>query len=211
MSTFATIIADLAAQGWAVSNDFLPPDAVSALADEARGLWAADRFRQAAVGGGSGHAVRLDIRGDRITWLDEHSLTPIQARYWAEIEALRGVLNRELFLGLESFEAHLAVYPPGAFYQRHLDRPATSDTRVISCSLYLNTGWRVEHGGQFRLYLAEGHVDIPPCVGAFVVFRSDTVFHEVLPATQHRFSLTGWYKKRSLQDFFGIDRRNSEK
>ena len=33
-----------------------------------------------------------------------------------------GVLNRDLFLGLEDFESHFAMYPPGAFYLKHVDR-----------------------------------------------------------------------------------------
>ncbi|HWN67260.1 MAG TPA: 2OG-Fe(II) oxygenase [Haliangium sp.] len=196
----AQIAEALADRGFAIVADWLPPDQVVALAEEARALSASGRFKPAGVGRGAGHAVREDIRGDRILWLDEQAPTPAQARYWAAIEALRAALNRELYLGLAYFEAHYAIYPPGAHYQKHVDRFSDADERVISCSMYLNRAWREEHGGQLRLHLADGHpdgyIDVVPAAGTCVLFRSDTFPHEVLPATQARLSVTGWFRRR---------------
>jgi SM-20-related protein len=194
-------IADaLAERGFVIVADWLPPDPIAALAEEAQALSAGGRFEHAGVGRGAGHAVRQDIRGDRILWLDEQAPTAAQASYWAAIEALRAALNRELYLGLLSFEAHYAIYPPGAHYQKHVDRFSDADERVISCSLYLNREWRAEHGGQLRLHLADGHpdghIDVLPTAGTCVLFRSDTFLHEVLPATQTRLSVTGWFRRR---------------
>jgi SM-20-related protein len=214
----AEVAEALADRGWAILTDLLPPEQVAALAGEAHALLARSELRPAGVGRGPGHAVRQDIRGDRILWLDEHALTPAQAPYWAAIEALRATLNRELYLGLTSFEAHYAVYPPGAHYQKHVDRFSDADERIVSCTFYLNPGWRAEHGGQLRLYLpasqtagqtagdgkgqpeddGEGHIDVLPAAGTCVLFRSDTFPHEVLPATQTRLSVTGWFRRRSL-------------
>ena len=193
-------VADLASRGWAVLPEFLRPDAVRALREDAEGLWAAGRFRQAGVGRAAGYAVREDVRGDQVLWLDADSSTPAQDCFWPEIERLRLDLNRELFLGLISFEAHYALYPPGARYEAHLDRFGTSDERMISCTLYLNAGWSAGHGGDLRLHLADRHLDIPPSAGTLVLFRSDTVRHEVLPATRPRFSLTGWFRRRPLRN-----------
>ena len=198
MSDHSTLIDALATHCWAVTSHFLPPEAVAALANEAQQLWAAGQFQPAGVGRGAGYAVRPDIRGDSIYWLDEHNPTPAQARYWEAIEVLRSELNRALFLSLVGFEAHYAVYPPGAFYQKHVDRFASSDERMISCILYLNPNWSADQGGQLRVYLADSTVDVLPCAGTFVLFRSDTIAHEVLPATQPRFSLTGWFRRRAL-------------
>ncbi|HMX26231.1 MAG TPA: 2OG-Fe(II) oxygenase, partial [Blastocatellia bacterium] len=69
----------------------------------------------------------------------------------------------------------------------------------ISCTLYLNDNWQAEAGGQLRLYLPEGSVDVLPEAGTCALFRSDIFFHEVLPATKTRFSLTGWFRRRSLK------------
>ncbi len=195
---YSKLIDDLAAQGWAVARDLLLRDAATALAEEARKLWVAGRFSQAGIGRGAERQVRPNVRGDLILWLDERELTPAQALYWAEIEALRAELNRELFLGLASFEAHYAVYPPGAFYQKHVDRFSDADERAISCTLYLNPNWKDEDGGRIRLDVADGQIEVLPRSGTLVIFRSDIVPHEVLPAQRHRFSLTGWFKRRSL-------------
>lgn len=202
---FASAARDLAERGWTVLSDLLPPGEVAALAEEARQLLEGGRFQHAGVGRGAGHAVRSEIRSDDIHWLDEHAATPAQARYWGAMEALRVTLNRELFLGLASFEGHYAIYPPGARYHKHLDRFSDADERVISCTFYLNPGWRAEHGGALRLYLAGGegdqadeHIDVMPAAGTCVLFRSDTFFHEVLPATQTRLSLTGWFRRRPV-------------
>jgi len=193
----------IATHGWAVRHDFLPMGAVDALIEEARRLLLAGRFSPAGVGRGAERQVKADVRSDRILWLDENELTPAQSHYWSEIVSLRAELNRELFLGLASFESHYAYYPPGAFYQKHVDRFSDSDERVISCSLYLNSGWREEDGGQLRLHVGERQVEIFPRAGTFVIFRSDNVPHEVEPASQDRFSLTGWFRRRSINPTLG--------
>lgn len=193
---YSNIVDGIAEQGWAVTHDFLPMSAIEALAEEARQLWLAGRFSPAGVGRGAQHQVRAEVRNDQILWLDENALTPAQSRYWAEIESLRAELNRELFLGLVSFESHYAFYPPGAFYKKHVDRFSSSDERMISCSLYLNSDWKEENGGELRLHIGDQYVEVFPQAGTFVIFRSDNVPHEVVSANRDRFSLTGWLKRR---------------
>ena len=86
------------------------------------------------------------------------------------------------------------MYPPGAFYRRHLDRFATDDRRTLSCVLYLNEAWRAEDGGALRLYLPDRHrVTCCPRAGTLVAFLSERFEHEVLPAQRERLSLTGWF------------------
>jgi SM-20-related protein len=199
MNRLAEATAEIAHQGWTVKKDFLPPEAIAALRAEAGQLWQEDNFRIAGVGRSGGYALRPDIRGDHIRWLDEQSLTHAQKVYWEVMEELRQELNRELFLSLATFESHFAIYPPDAFYQKHLDRFSNADERVISCTLYLNENWPVESGGQLRLYLPDGSFEVFPVAGTCVLFRSDLFFHEVLPATETRFSLTGWFRRRSLK------------
>lgn len=199
MNRFAEASAEIAHQGWTVISDFLPPEVVVTLRGEAEQLWRQDNFRKAGTGRLGGYAIRPDVRSDRIHWLDEQSLTEAQSQYRAAVEELRQSLNRDLFLSLATYEAHFAVYPAGAFYQKHLDRFNSADERTLSCSFYLNENWREEYGGQLRLYLPNSYVDVLPTAGTCVLFRSDTFFHEVLPATELRFSLTGWFRRRSLR------------
>jgi SM-20-related protein len=192
------IVEDLADRGWSIQEDFLPLAYVGELAQEARDLWHDGTFRRAGVGSGAGLELRPEIRTDHVLWLDPAALTPLQELYWQHLETLRLEVNRELFLGARELEAHFAVYPPGSFYKKHLDQFRTASHRLLSCILYLNDGWQPDDGGELRLYDgAEGTAwsDVLPRVGTFVCFRSDTIWHAVLPSRRERFSLTGWLRR----------------
>lgn len=179
---------------------FLGPEDVALLAHEAGELWREGAFREAGVGAGAARRVAPEIRSDRIHWLEE-PCTPGQQRYLDRLEELRLALNRELFLGLFDFEGHLAVYPPGARYRRHLDRFEREKRRAVSCILYLNQGWKAEDGGELRIYLGPEedapHRDVLPEGGTLAIFLSAEVPHEVLPARRDRLSLTGWFRTRA--------------
>lgn len=202
MENSFSLIDHLAAHGWASASEFFPLQTMAALLQEAQALWRSDVFNVAGIGRGGEFKVRADIRSDHVLWLYDNNLTVPQREYRAAIEALRQELNAQLYVGLQEFEAHYAVYPPGAFYQKHLDRFSTADERIISCSLYLNPNWSAADGGALRLYEGARSVEIYPKAGTFVIFRSDTIYHEVLPALRERFSLTGWFKRRPLERCF---------
>jgi SM-20-related protein len=194
----ATSIADaLAGQGWAIADSFLPTEAVHALAKDARQRLAANGFRAAGVGAGARHAVREDVRGDIVLWLEPPGANPVQQQCLAQFETLRSALNRELQLGLFDFGCHYACYPPGAVYRRHVDRLAGDDRRVLSCILYLNDAWLAEDGGELRLHLPARARDVLPQAGTLVAFLSERLEHEVLPARRERLSLTGWFRRRA--------------
>lgn len=195
---FETILADLADRGFAMVPGLLRRDQLEALAQEARDGWQEGEFHRAGVGRGA--EERPEIRGDHVAWLDPENLTPAQRAYWDFVDQLRQECNRSLFLGLADFEAHFAVYPPGAFYRRHRDRFQAEGRRVLSCLLYLNFDWLASDGGALRLYLEdEEHQEVPldilPEAGTFVIFRSDTLEHEVLETHRERLSLTGWLRR----------------
>jgi SM-20-related protein len=195
------IASELARCGWSVSDEFFGTQAreiIDALACEIRTLHLNGRLQPAGIGRGAGAALRPEIRGDFTRWLDEGAVSPAAAGYRKRMEALRDVLNRELFLGLSSLEAHFAAYPPGAFYRLHLDRFASSDERAISTTLYLNEDWREADGGELRLDLPKGRMGILPVRGRLVVFRSDAIRHEVAQSRRERFSLTGWFRRRPV-------------
>lgn len=200
----AAIVDDLATQGWSRQSVFLPDDLTRELAAECRARAARGELAPAAVGRGQGQQVREGVRGDRILWL-EAGKSAVADRYLAWMDALREALNEGLYLGLADFECHFACYPPGAFYQRHLDRFRDDDRRTVSALVYLNDDWQAAHGGALRLYLAEGEteraLDVLPQGGTLVVFLSAELPHEVLPATRERLSLTGWFRRRGEAGF----------
>ncbi|MFW5816629.1 MAG: 2OG-Fe(II) oxygenase [Wenzhouxiangella sp.] len=107
------------------------------------------------------------------------------------------MLNRRLFLGLFEFEAHYAHYPAGAFYRRHVDSFQGAANRVVSLVAYLNADWRDDDGGELVLYEAAGRTrlaTLAPRAGRVVLFMSEELPHEVLPARRERLSIAGWFR-----------------
>ena len=191
---FQHISNHLTNQGWALSKSFLPRQVAACLAEEISSM--RDAMHAATIS--QARTINQDIRGDHILWLDEQGLTSSQNDLMRNFEGLRLHLNAELQLGLFDYECHAAIYPSGAFYRKHLDRFQTNNQRTLTTVLYLNLDWKPQQGGQLRLYLEnDQHIDIQPEAGTLVTFLSDRFWHEVLPATQERLSITGWFKTRS--------------
>ena len=186
----------LAEQGWAVTGSGLPVGVISDLERSCRALWHDEALRPAAIGRAGEQQIRPEVRGDHIRWLDDCPPSPAQSAYVEAMAALRHTLNRTLLLGLDSYEAHYALYPPGAGYRRHLDRFKDNPLRTVSVVLYLNSQWQPGDGGELRLHLPQGPVDVAPRAGTLAVFMSDSIVHEVLPAGRDRASLVGWFRRR---------------
>lgn len=197
------IAATLAEQGWCVTDDFLPPLLVSQLRQEAQQLWGDGRFRRAGVGRGAELRLREEVRTDRVAWLDPAALSAAQKLYWTQLEQLRLAVNQTLYLGLYELEAHFALYPPGTYYRKHLDQFRGIGERTLSCVLYLNDDWREQDGGVLRIYTEPEAPDVSvavmPVGGRLATFFSARFLHEVEPAQRERFSITGWFKRRSAQ------------
>lgn len=194
------IALDLAETGLAIRDDFLPQERIAQLASEGRALLDTGELHAAGIGRGRQFQANSAIRGDRIQWLEPATATPAQRYYLGILEELRLAINRGLYLGLFEFEGHLAVYPPGAYYRRHLDQFQGTQQRLVTVILYLNPDWREEDGGLLRLYpdpTDDGrHQDLLPLAGRLVCFLSGDYPHEVLPARRERLSITGWFRKR---------------
>jgi SM-20-related protein len=174
----------------------LPTLPWSSLREEALALQRDGRLLPAGTGHGGGRRD-AGLRGDATAWIDPLQCGAATAQWWAAMEALRMPLNRRLLLGMESLEAHFACYPPGAGYARHRDRFIDDDARVLSLACYLNPDWPDAAGGALRLHLPGGARDIAPRTGFVVLFLSDEVEHEVLPATRDRWSIAGWFRRRA--------------
>ena len=188
---------DLVEHRCSQQDAFLPQDLVLELASECRARAAQGSLTPAGIGHGAALAVREQIRGDRIQWL-EVGQSDACDRYLQIMETLRLALNRNLYLGLEDYECHFALYPPGAFYQKHLDRFHDDDCRTVSVIVYLNDAWLPENGGALRLYLdGQRELDIAPLANRLALFLTADMPHEVLPSTRDRLSLTGWFKRRA--------------
>lgn len=193
------IVDDLAEQGWSLQPAFVPQALTLQLAEECRKRDAEGALTPAGVGRGGTLQVREGVRGDQIQWL-EPGQSAASDQYLQSLDELRLALNQGLYLGLEDFEGHFALYPPGAFYQKHVDRFRDDDRRTVSAVFYLNADWRAEQGGALRLYLNDGSTrDVLPQAGTLLLFLSADLPHEVLPASRERLSLTGWFRRRGEQ------------
>ena len=194
---FVPIVDELAIHGWSQQAFFIPTDLTTQLAKECRKRAQRGQLELAGTGRGVAKVVHSGIRGDKIQWLEAGQNTSVD-RYLGIMEHLRVALNQTLFLGLEEFESHFAVYPSGAFYKKHLDRFRDDDRRAVSCVVYLNEDWLPEHGGELRMYLdGEYTHDVLPQTGTLMVFMSAQWPHEVLPATRDRLSIAGWFLRRA--------------
>jgi SM-20-related protein len=191
------IVDDIASHGYSVAVGLLEAELVSALRSDLEARGAAGDLRSAAVGAGAARAVRPDIRGDRISWIDPPE-TAAEASLFARLEALRLGCNRELQLGVSSIEAHYAEYVAGRGYARHLDRSPAGSERVLSVVCYLNSGWSDSDGGALLLETAEGIVRIAPHGGTVVTFLSDRFAHTVEPCARTRHSIAGWFSRRPI-------------
>ncbi len=187
----------IARDGYAIVHDFVDVAIAAQLRANALRLECTGELAPAAVGHRGNRTTRADIRGDRIRWIDDATEDLAERSLLATFEQLRHAANRKLQLGLFSFEAHYAVYPPRAGYARHRDRFRDDDSRVLSLVIYLNEHWRAQDGGQLRLYVDDAHsLDVDPLHRTAVVFLSERFAHQVLPANRSRVSIAAWFRRR---------------
>jgi SM-20-related protein len=190
----------LAIDGLSITPDLLPPEEVHALRQLAVERDRSGAFLPARVGTGPDKRLIPEIRSDAVAWLDAQDPAPPLQRWLHTLDRLRDAINQATFLGLFRWEGHLAVYPPGAAYRKHLDVFRHARERKVSTILYLNPDWAEDHGGQLRLYLDDPTrtLDVPPRAGTLVTFLSEHLHHEVLTSHAHRYSITGWFRLRDL-------------
>ena len=191
--------------GWAMSDDVIPPDWCRTLKETSQTLWHAGQFHDANIGKHASRQKNTQIRGDSICWVDFSSPPFNTHPFTGFLANLRHTLNQQFYLGLRSEEFHLARYSSGYGYSKHLDQHRNSPHRKISVVLYLNEDWGPDDGGELRLYEADepathdaGQLQrvtqLLPMPARLVVFRSDIIWHEVLPTRRTRWSITGWFR-----------------
>lgn len=189
---------DIHQRGYHIIDNFLSEQSYHALLTTIVTKHNLGQFRSAKVGQNKYAAHHLDIRGDQIYWLDGATYQQELRAYFEAIETIRNVLNQAFFLSLDNYEAHFAAYSPGSFYKKHVDQFTTTKNRIISCVYYLNSAWLSTYGGELAIYDPEDNLlaKVQPIGNRLVCFNS-LLPHEVHPANQVRYSITGWLKTRS--------------
>lgn len=182
----------LAENDWVILDDFLPTEILTVSRDFLKKRLELDEFRLAGIGALRDFRVEKSIRSDEIFWLERKRDKELEGFFTLVDEAIVH-LNRLCFLSISGSEFHLAHYPEGSFYKRHLDQFDSRSNRLISMVFYLSEYWKAEHGGELRLYAKDGtYQDVAPLPGRMILFKSEAVPHEVLLSKTSRYSITGW-------------------
>ena len=188
---------ELATQGHAIIDAFIPAELTSELVRESEQLMRTGAMRPAQIGKGADRRRDGSVRGDLIHWFDPAALTGPQTRLLERVEEMRLALNRRMFLGLFDYEACHARYPEGSRYRRHRDRFTRAGRRILTLVTYLNLDWRAGDGGELRIHRSPADaLDVEPLSGRAVIFLSDRMIHEVRPAIRPRLSVAGWFRGR---------------
>ncbi|MFL1896640.1 2OG-Fe(II) oxygenase [Aquimarina sp. 2-A2] len=164
-----------------------------------------EAFNKAGIGAMGENVIRQDIRGDFTYWLDRKRDTDVN-EFWSLIDETLHIYNRYCFLGLSGYEFHLAHYPKGGYYEKHIDQFNTRSNRTISMVMYLNKGWQKGDGGELEIFLKDGtSLLVEPIEARCVMFKSADVPHRVVASNKPRYSLTGWLLQQpaSLGKFLG--------
>lgn len=191
---FARIARDLRERGFAICPNALPGPLAGYLRDHLAQM-SGERFTRAGVGRQDAHTLNDFVRTDEICWINGDSAAGLAWLHWAA--GLQRFLNRELLLGLFSFESHFAHYRPGDFYRKHRDAFQGEANRVLSLVVYLNPDWQLADGGELVLYTgddAAASTKVLPGLGTVVLFLSEEFPHEVLSASRDRYSVAGWFR-----------------
>ena len=145
-------------------------------------------------------------RSDLMRWLPARGEQPEALRVaLRSLDALVFGLMHDETLGLgtelQRHELQATNYPKGGKYVRHVDETGASaeSIRKLTCILYANPGWQQGDGGELRLHLSAGAVDIEPRDNRLLIFFSDSRCpHEVLESAAARFAVSVWYCTTSL-------------
>lgn len=182
------ILREIERNGYALVSNLIPAEDLKAM-----NLFFEEHRREfvPAMVGSRDNKQRVEsVRGDYTYWID--ALAPVKPfdTLVKFLNELREQVNQKFFLGLQQFECHLAYYPPGTFYKKHLDRHESNSTRSLSFVFYLNE----TSGGELVLYNKNNEVIkiVSPEPGTFICFMSDEFPHEVKPSNRERRSFTGW-------------------
>lgn len=194
---------ELAEQNYVVIDDFINNNLYKEIKNFL--LEKIDAFDQAGIGALHQNTIKKTIRGDKTYWLNRQRDAELKD-FWELLAETKSTLNRYCYLSLSGEEFHLAHYPSGGYYVRHLDQFDGRNNRMISMIIYLNENWEPENGGQLEILDKNRELQlIDPIAKRCVLFKSDKVPHAVLESFKDRYSLTGWllYQPASLAPILG--------
>lgn len=182
---------ELATKDFVIVDDFISEELYTIIMNFFSELEENELLRKAGIGASGEFKIKKDVRGDFIYWLDR-SRDEQLAPFFGLMDTIKEKLRSLCYLSLAGSEFHMAKYPVGSHYDRHLDQFNGRNNRQITILIYLNDQWKTGDGGELKMYREGGDMLIEPKARRLLMFRSDTVEHEVLTTHVPRYSLTGW-------------------
>jgi SM-20-related protein len=178
--------------GWVEIPGFLTEPEAQSIRSDFEQLHMLEGFRQAGIGKQQTQQIDTAQRGDLIRWIEPFGALPSTRIYLDKIQGVIEELNRNFYLGIRDYECHYALYPPGSFYKKHVDRHKAGSPRIVSSVFYLNSNWQPGDGGELCIYDEnDTPTTIQPLMGTLALFLSEKE-HEVLTTQRDRMSITGW-------------------
>lgn len=186
---------ELAEKDFVVVDEFISQEVFTTVMDFFSKSEKNDKLRKAGIGSSGEFQIQSSVRGDYIHWLDRNRDLEIKPLFDLMDELIEN-LKRHCFLSLSGSEFHIAKYPPGSHYSRHLDQFQQRRNRQITVLIYLNDQWKTGDGGELKIYRDHEELLIEPVARRLLLFKSDAVEHEVLMTRVPRYSFTGWLLKK---------------
>lgn len=190
---YEELIENLLEKGFGSVDNWFTQVEIQNLREELLNRYNNDDFKVAGIGNQLEFQLAKSIRNDEILWLYRDRTVEVEKCFFQKLDGFKDYLNRTCFAGINETEFHYAVYNPGSFYKRHVDRFQNDDRRRFSMVLYLTDNWQDGDGGELMIYKPDTEVKIQPKAGT-VVFFDSALEHEVLVSRTERLSLTGWMK-----------------
>lgn len=196
-SALLSLADQLAQNEFIVVDDFLDEATYAVIHNYFLKKLGQEAFHKAAVGNINPMIV-TEKRGDFSCWLDREEDAELVC-FFEVLDELIFFLKRNFFLSINDEEFHFAHYPPGAHYEKHLDSFKEASGRLISVVIYLNEGWEQGDGGELEVFHKDGtSTVVEPIKRRAVIFKSDSVEHQVLATGVNRYSLTGWLLHKNI-------------
>jgi SM-20-related protein len=189
------IVAQLVDNGYIVYENILPMTLSNSLLKRIQSI-DNTQFNPAKIGRNNDQHQNSDIRNDSTLWLEGKD--EAEAHYLEYMESLKQAMNRQLYMGLDSYECHFSHYKQGAFYQKHYDAFKGKSNRLLTTVFYLNNAHSDGDGGELIIYDDNDNIiqEVEPKIGTMVIFLSEKFPHEVLKTNKNRYAIAGWFKQR---------------
>ena len=194
---YESMIQGLLENGFGSLDNWFSEEEIQNLRQSLRTHYERNVFHEARIGKNEYFQKEKSIRTDQVYWLHREQANQAEQSFFEKMNGFVSYLNNTCYAGIRDYEFHYAMYPPGSFYKRHVDRFKNDNSRLFSFVTYLTESWQVGDGGELVLYYKNQAIPVFPIPGKVIFFRSE-LEHEVLLSNSDRLSLTGWLKGGSV-------------